>query len=147
MRVRFICAVILLLLACWLQFWFAGLGVSINVIFATLIVCAFFFDIWELVALILVGMLIINWQPALSLELILFALIPLAAFALHHFFDSQPWIAAPVGIICGLLILYVAIAPEIFLPHFIVFCEDVFGSLVWGVVVYSALARLKNKNA
>ena len=47
LRLRSILAILILLLACAFQFWFASTGVFINFILATLIVFAFFFETFK----------------------------------------------------------------------------------------------------
>jgi hypothetical protein len=138
---RLAIAILILILASALQFWLAGGGIFFNLLFATLIVFAFFFDFWEIAAFVLFGVFVTNWQPAISLELFLFALIPLVIFALHNTFKSERWIAIPVAIVLGLSLFYLAIAPRFLTGDFVAFLEDLFGSLIWGAAVFWALRR------
>jgi len=138
---RLVIAILTLILASVLQFWLAGGGIFFNLIFATLIVFAFFFDFWEMAVFVLLGVLVINWQPAVSLELFLFALIPLVIFAFHSAFKSERWIAIPVAIVLGLSVFYLAIAPRFLAGDFVTFLEDLCGSLIWGAAVFWTLRR------
>ena len=72
LRLRSILAILILLLACAFQFWFASAGVFVNFILATLIVFAFFFDIWELLVFVLFAIFVVNWQPGLSVDIFRF---------------------------------------------------------------------------
>jgi len=130
------------LLACGLQFWFASAAVFVNFILATLIVFAFFFDIWELVVFILFAIFVINWQPAASIDVVLFALIPVAAYVFRKMFRFSPWIAAPVSIAVGTIFLYLAIAPIASLHAPLIFATDLFGDLVFGSIVFMVFQRL-----
>jgi hypothetical protein len=143
MRLRFILAVLILLLACSLQFWFASAGVFINFILAALIVFAFLFDIWELIVFVLFAVLVLNWQPAASVDIFIFAIIPIAAYAFHNVFAWTSWIAAPIAITCGFLILYLAIAPTAFLGAWELFVIDLLGGLIFGGLTFFTLERLK----
>ena len=107
----------------------------INFILATLIVFAFFFDIWELIVFILFAVFVVNWQPAISVDIVLFGVIPLAAYAFHRIFAWTLWAGIPVAIVCGFLLLYVAVAPGMFLNNGMVILIDMFGGLVFGGVV------------
>jgi len=133
----------MLLLACALQFWFASAGVFINFILATLVVFAFYFDIWELLVFILFAVLVINWQPAMSVDIFVFSLIPIAAYAFHKVFAWTPWMAAPVAIVCGFFLLYLAIAPAAFLANSGSFLIDLLGGLIFGGMVFFTLDRLQ----
>jgi hypothetical protein len=142
MRLRFILAVLIFLLACTLQFWFASAGVFINFILASLIVFAFFFDLWELLVFVLFAVLVINWQPAPSVDIFVFGIIPLAAYAFHKVFVWTLWAAVPTAIVCGFLILYLAIAPAAFLGNGEVFLKDVLGGLIFGGIVSVLFEKL-----
>lgn len=142
-RLRSILGLLILLLACALQFWFASAGVFINFILAALIVFAFFFEIWSLLVYILFAIFVINWAPGVHLDLIVFGLIPIAAFAFHKVFAWTVWAGIPVAIVGGFLLLYLAIAPALFLMNGTSFLADIFGSLLFGALAFFMLDRLK----
>lgn len=142
MRLRSVLAILILLLACALQFWFASANVFVNFILATLIVFAFFFDILELFVYILFAIFVTNWQPGSSVDIIVFAIIPVTAYALHKTFDWATLAAAPLAIACGFFLLYLAIAPAAFLANGELFLKDLFGGLVFGGLVFLTLDRL-----
>ena len=142
-RLRSILAVLILLLACALQFWFASMNVFVNFILAALIVFAFFFDIWELLVYILFAILVINWQPGLSVDIFVFCIIPIAAYAFHRVFEWTVWTAFPVAIVCGFFLLYLALAPTAFLANGKIFLIDLLGGLIFGGLVFSVFNRFK----
>jgi hypothetical protein len=144
-RLRSLLAILVLLLACALQFWFASAGVFINFILAALIVFAFFFDIGELLVFILFAVLVINWAPIVSIDLFIFAIIPIAAYAFHKVFAWTAWAAAPVAIAVGFILLYGAIAPAAFLANGNIFFVDLFGALISGGLVFLVFDRLEVK--
>jgi hypothetical protein len=144
-RLRSILAILILLLACAFQFWFASAGVFINFILATLIVFAFFFDIWELLVFVCFAVFVINWQPMMSVDVFLFAIIPLAAYAFHKVFAWTAWVAAPVAIAIGFILLYVTIAPLSFLASLNLFFIDLFGALIFGGLAFLTFDRLEVK--
>lgn len=143
MRVRSILAILILLLACALQFWFASAGIFINFILAVLIVFAFFFEIWELIIYILFAILVVNWSPAINVDIIIFGIIPIAAYIFHKLFAWASWVAVPVSIICGFLVLYLFISPATFLGNWVFFAQDLFGALVFGEAAFIVFDRLK----
>jgi hypothetical protein len=143
MRLRFILAILILLLACALQFWFASAGVFVNFILAALIVFAFFFDIWELLVFVLFAVFVINWSLAPGTGIVVFGIIPIAAYAFHKVFAWTIWAAVPAAILCGFLLLYLALAPAAFLGNWELFLTDLFGGLVFGGLVFLTLNGLK----
>lgn len=143
MRIRFILAILILLLACALQFWFASAGIFVNFILASLIAFAFYFDVWDLLVLVLFAVFIVNWQPSASLDIVIFGIIPIGAHAFHAIFRWTPWVAAPAAVIVGFAVLYLAVAPGAFVSHWPAFFEDLLGGLVFGGLAFVALDRLK----
>ena len=115
------------------------MGVFINFILATLIVFAFFFDFWELLVFILFAVFVINWSPVMSVDIFVFAIIPIAAYAFHKVFAWTGWAAAPAAIVCGFILLYLAIAPAAFLASGNVFFVDLFGALIFGGLAFLTL--------
>lgn len=142
LRLRSLLAILILLLACTLQFWFASAGVFVNFILAALIVFAFFFDIWELLVFVLFAVLVINWSPVASVDIAVFALLPVAAYAFHKVFAWAVWVAVPAAIVVGFLLLYLAIAPAAFFANGSILLIDILGALLFGGLVFLALDRL-----
>jgi hypothetical protein len=142
---RFILALLFLTLAFVMQFWFASFGVFIDFILATLITLSFLFDIWDVLFFILAAIFIVNWQPALSIEIMLFAALPLAAFLVNRHTSSEPWAANLASICLGLVILYLAAAPSLFFAEWKIFLTDLVSCLIFGSIVFTALNRRENR--
>ncbi len=142
---RFILACLFLALAFVMQFWFASFGVFINFIFAALIAFAFLFDFWDLLFFVLAAIFVINWQPAFSWELFIFAAVPFAAYILHNYTTWEAWVANLASIVLGLLILYISIAPRLFLANLSTFFVDLFACLIFGSIIFGALNRRENR--
>lgn len=141
MRIRFILALLILIFACALQSWLASINIFVDLILATAITFAFFFDIVELLVFILFSIFVINWQPAISAEIVLFGLIPLAAYGFHKVFAMVLWAAVPIAVIVGFLIFYIALAPTMFFVNWLTFLVDIFGALVFAGLVSFALSK------
>jgi len=142
---RFILALLFLTLAFVMQFWFSSFGVSINLILATLITLAFLFDIWDVLFFILAAIFIVNWKPAFSLEIALVAALPLAAYFFNKHSTYEPWAANLASIFCGLLVLYLAVAPRFFLMDWKIFLIDLVSCLIFGSIVFASLNRRENR--
>ena len=141
MTLRFVAAVVILLFAALLQFWLAGTGVAMNLIFATLIAFAFLFGLPEILFFILFSLFVLNWRPGFTPEFLLFALVPIGAYVLHRFAAWQAWAGALFTITGGVVLLYVALAPGMFLAHFGGFALDLLGCLFFGGAAFFLLDR------
>jgi hypothetical protein len=141
MKFRLIIAILILFLACGLQFLLGSAGVFINFILATLIAFAFFFDFFEMAVFILFAIFVVNWQPSFSVAIALFVLIPLAAFLFHKFFAWSAWAGIPAMIVGGFLVLYLAVAPHMIVTNFSEFILDVIVSLLFGELVLVAFKK------
>jgi hypothetical protein len=131
MRLRFILALLILLLACALQFWCLSAGIFINFILAALIAFAFLFDLWELAVFVLFAIFVINWEPSASMDILVFAVVPFLAYVFHKAFAWTLWAGLPAALICGFLLLYLFIAPAAIIGGISSFLADVVGGLLF----------------
>ena len=143
LSIRSILAVLILLLSCALQFWFASANVFVNFILATLIVFAFYFDIWELLVFILFSIFVINWQPVVSTDIFIFGIIPVVVYAFNKVFAWTTWVAAPFAIVAGFIVLYLALAPGAFFANWELLLMDLFGGLLFGGAVFLVFDRVR----
>jgi len=84
----FLAGFVMLAIAFALQAWFAAAGIFLNLSFVTLISLAFIFEFWELLALVLFATFIMNWQPAASVEILVFAWFFYFVIFVHIFGDK-----------------------------------------------------------
>lgn len=141
MTIKLSAGVVLLLIALALQFFFASAGVFVNLAFAALISFAFIFGFWELVALTLLATFIINWQPAASAEILIFALFPIAVYFVRDVIPWQPWVVAPIAVVLGYAVFYGIAGPGFFLAHTDRFALDLVAGLSFGALAFFPLTR------
>src|ERR1700677_764893 len=132
MTLKFFSGLAILVLVLFLQIFLISSGISLNLVLAVLIAFAFVFDFWELLVFVLFSVFVFNWEPALSIMLFVFALIPLAAFVFRKFARSKRWIGSIAAIFVGFLIFYIAAAPGQFFAHIALFFMDIAVGLVAG---------------
>ncbi len=137
--IRFFAALAILFLTLSLQFFFASAGLYFNITLAAVIAFAFSFNFLELLVLDLLAVFILNWQPAASVALIAFALIPLVAFAFRHVVHAEPWSGNLVAVAVGFLAWHLVSAPAQFFPDAAIALEDVAIGLVAGGLVFFAI--------
>ena len=137
--IRFLSILAVLLLALAAQFALASAGFHLNLALAVLIALAFISDFWEFAFFVLLSVFLLNWKPAASGTMILFALVPFAAFTFQKLVRSQAWIGNLIAIFAGFLIFYVVPAPTMFLANMMPFLMNVIVGLLVGEVVLFAL--------
>jgi hypothetical protein len=137
---RFLLAILLIVFAFGLQFLLASSGVFVDVILATLITFALFFDLLGLVVFILLAIFVINWKPAVSPEILLFAALPLAAYGIRTVSRWHAWALNLLSIFFATLLVYLVIAPGFIIYDPGVFATDLMGSMIFGQIVFSLLS-------
>ena len=141
MHYRFFVGIVVILVACVLEFFFASAGLFLNFILASLIVSAFLFIFWELAVLVLIAIFLVQWAPAPSATLIVFAVIPFAAWAFRRIFSLRPAAGIPCMIVCGLAVFYLVGASSFSLSLLGMFFIDIVVSLIFGGLVFAALTQ------
>lgn len=139
---RILKAFLLLVVALILQFFFGeATGVWISFVLAALITLSFFVSFVELALLVLLAVLVLNWQPAVSLEIVVFALLPIAAFLLRGSLPWQPWLTSSFFIFLGLFALYVVFGLKTLIVNPNTFSVDILASLLFGVLVFHVMDK------
>lgn len=137
MRLKFLTAVIVLVLAVVLQLFLGEvLGVWTNIVLASLVTAAFLLNFLELLFLILFAIFVLNWQPAPSLEMALYAALPILTLLLRKFFPFKSWLGNLIAISSALLIFYLAVSPRFLITSPIVFLLDLASGLVLGSIFF-----------
>jgi hypothetical protein len=139
-RISFFTAAVILCISLTLQFLFASAGIFINLVLAVLITFAFALDFWELCVLVLCAVFVLNWQPMPSIAIIVFALIPLAAYGFKTFARLELWIGNAAALVFGFLLFYVIAAPGEFLGNLPGFFVNLLAALLVGELVLFLLA-------
>ena len=139
MTVKLSAGLLILFIALVLQFSSAAFGPPLNFAFAALISCAFIFDFWELLVLVLIGVFILNWQPKASVEILIFALYPLATYFSRNISQWQVWVKNLMAILLGNLILYLLVTGT--LSPWRIFTVDTLAWFAFGAMVFSPLYR------
>jgi hypothetical protein len=141
MAITFLSGLIILAIALALQFFSGSAGMFLNFSFAALIAFAFLFEFWELVCFVLIAVFVLDWQPAASVEILVFALYPIAVYFFRKTIPWQHWIAAPAAIILGFAVLAFAAAPALFFAHLSAFFTDTIAGLAFGALIFYPLRR------
>lgn len=114
-------------------------GYSIDAALVVLLVGTAFLGFWELIALVVLSIVLLNWQPAVSLELIVFALIPCAAFVAKSVLPWRSWLNSFVITLGGVAAFYFLLDPGFVARNFSLWSVILFADLVLGLFVFWAL--------
>lgn len=139
MRIKLFAGLIILFIALTLQFWFASAGWYVDLSYAALISFAFVFGFWELLLFIALAVFVVNWQPAASMEIILFAAFPIAVHLSRNVLHWQVWLENVLAIFVGFFLLYLAVSRVGF--NWQSFFIDVIAGSVFGTLLVWPLYR------
>lgn len=142
---KFLGGLTILLAALVLQFWLVGAHVYINLAFAAVISFALIFDFWEFLALDLLAVFIVNWEPAASAEILVFALYPILVHVSRNLSAWQAWLKNLGAIVFGFALLYLVAAGAAFPAYWRPFLIDVAGGLLAGAAIFSPLYRWERR--
>lgn len=139
MRLKLFAGLIILFIALLLQFWLASAGWYIDLSYAALISFAYVFGFWELLLLIALAVFVVNWQPAASMEIILFAAYPIAVHLSRNMLHWQVWLENILAIFIGFFLLYLSVSLIGFDRQ--AFFIDVIAGIIFGTLVVWPLYR------
>lgn len=150
---KFFSGALVFAIAYILQFSFMPTGTIVNFVFAALIALSFIFSarnaaldgkqrgFWELFFFILAGVFLMNWQPAFSIALIVFAAIPIFTYFFHVMFPLEAWIGVIISLFAGFIILYLITAPRFIVAATPSFLIDLFVGSAFGFMVFLCMDR------
>jgi len=141
---KFLTSLFIVILAFLLQ---VKLGVLLDLqpslVLASLITISFFVGFLELAFLVLLSILILNWQPAISLEISIYLILPLALFFFRKvIFPLESWVSNFLYILVGLLIFYLASNFSLIIEDFrllfgdFVILKDLIVSMLFGFFIF-----------
>lgn len=146
MLFRFLGVLLVLILALFLQIFFGDLtGIWINFALAALITATFFLDFLAVVFLTLLAVLVLNWQPAISWELLVFSGIPLVTFPLKKLLPFQPWLNNLILVFSGLCLFYLLVDFRFIFQHSKFFAVDLALALLFGLLAFFVQGMLSPK--
>jgi hypothetical protein len=138
MKLKFTAGLFLLFIVLIAQFWLATAGIYLDLAFAALISFAFIFGFWELMVFVVLTTFIINWQPAASLEILIFALFPVAVYFSRNIVHWQLWLEDLAAIFLGYFVLYLSVTHGRL--HWTPFFIDTGAGLVLGALIFFVLS-------
>jgi predicted MPP superfamily phosphohydrolase len=146
MRYRFLGAFLTLVLAILIQLYLSSAaGIWINMALGVLIAAAFFTNFLELIFLVLFSVFILNWQPAISLEIVVFSLLPLSAFFIGKFIPFRPRLSNTIMILLGVPVFYLILGFDFLIARPNIFLLDLLLSLVSGVLAFEVLEAFSGR--
>ena len=139
---KFFISFLILFIALFLQI---AIGDIFNLwpglVLAVLLAGCYFLNFAEVMANVLFAVFVLNWQPSFSPEIIIFSLIPIAAYVLKTFVQFKPLPGILFFILSATFIFYLIFSPKFFFIHPGVFILDLSVSLVYGLITFMVLRR------
>ena len=146
MSYKFIVALLAVALGAFLQIAVGNAsGIWINFALAALIAAAFFVGVVELVALILLSIFVLSWQPIFSFEFLVFSLLPFVVFFVHKRLPFEPWLMSGISILVGVSVLSLVFGGSLLWNEPGIFLWDIAASVGFGAVVFWAFRSFANR--
>ncbi len=137
---RVIAGLLLVSLAIALQLFIGDIrGIWFDFALAALISLSFLLNFFEILFLVLFAAYILNWQPGMSFELLVFAALPIGSFLLRKFLPFEPWIGNMVLSFFGVAIFYSLFGIHIIMHTPALFFADIAASIVCSVAVFKTM--------
>lgn len=142
---RLALGLIIIALAAFIQIVCASWGTPFDLVLVTLIVASFFFSFFELLILSLWGAALLQWSPAIGLELILTLIIPLVIFGLRLLFPWKGWFSFFLTGVLGIFAFNIATSGTVPFHFWGVFAGDIFITMIYGTIIFSIFQSLYEK--
>jgi len=121
---------------------FSVLGIVPNLVFATLIIFAFFWqNFGTYLSLALIGALTLRFGSIFSLEMLVFLLVILGIFFLRVKSFAARSLLAPLFVFFGTLVLYLGLDPSFFLQNFALILSEAIYNSFYGLGLFGLLYR------
>ena len=143
MQLRVYASFIILALTAWLDHtWHNAWNWSPELIFASLVVFAFFLNVWEFIPLLLWGMWLFAWPLFMGWEVPVMGLLLVIFFFGSRRLPWRPWFNAEVLILFGIILLALLFNPGFILARTSLFMTDLSISFIFGIVLFWFLHRV-----
>jgi|SRR3989344_2249300 len=139
-RSRIIAAVLLVSIGIFLEIWIGDIrSVWISCVLAALISLSFILSLPEILCVTLFALFALNWQPAISLELIILGALPIVSFLIRKWLPLEPWIGSILLSFTGIMVLYLALDLDFIIRNPSLFAADILLSLAYSTIVFKAM--------
>ncbi|OGZ52819.1 MAG: hypothetical protein A3B25_01025 [Candidatus Ryanbacteria bacterium RIFCSPLOWO2_01_FULL_48_26] len=141
MNIKTASALFLVIIGTLLQLFIGDVkGAWFNFTLAALITLSFFCSFFEILFLTLFALLVLNWQPGISLELIIFGVMPIGAFFLRKLLPLEPLVGSILLSCAGIIVLYILFGIHIITNNPVLFLSDIVMSLAYSAVVFKTMS-------
>lgn len=114
-------------------------GWSFDFALGFLITATFFLGFLELVFLLLISVVILSWQPGISVDLLLLFFLPLIFYGARYIFSWESWVANIVFNISGIIIFYASMGLKAFSDNWIFLVNDILGTVIFASLIFFVL--------
>ena len=111
------------------------IGVRFDFVLASLVAFSFFMDAYEALCVSVVAILLVNWLPAVTLEMVLYPVASLIVVLVRRVFPLKLWLNAAVAAFLAILLFSLAVAYRAALASFpLVIMDGLAGALLAGLI-------------
>ncbi len=143
-KIKFIWAFLLIFLAAFLnQRLFLLFGIGFNFVLISLIVLSFFVSYLEIIFFALLGILLINYVPAINLGIVFLFLMPQIVYFLSKKFKLQSIVGLIVFGIMSFILFYFLLNFYFIFNYPVLFLYDLVISFIFGILLFLIFKNLK----
>lgn len=139
--------IILLFLIFLVVFLQVKLGLFLNYYFnfllSTLIILAFFIDYIYLIFLSFIGIILINWEPKINLEMALLFLIPQLFYLISKKIKLESWLMLIISLTFGFVLFYIILNYQFILNYTLYFLLDILINIIFGLILFYYFQKIK----
>lgn len=113
------------------------LGWSPDFFLVASVAASFYLKFPQILLFVLLGVWFLNWQPGLSEDMLLYAILPVAALFLEPFLPWRPWFTNLALGVASIAVFYLATAGYgTVISEYPVFLENIFWSSLFGFAAF-----------
>ncbi|MDW8280019.1 MAG: hypothetical protein RMK17_02580 [bacterium] len=119
------------------------LNYNFNFLLSLLILFVFFIDYIYLIFFSLIGIILINWEPKVNLEIILLFLIPQLFYLISKKVGFKNWLMFTISLVIGFSLFYIVLDYTFILKNPLYFLYDILINILFGLTLFYYFQKIK----
>lgn len=114
-----------------------------NFLLSTLILLIFFVNYAYLILASILGIILINWEPKINLEIVLLFLIPQLFYLISKKIKLESWLVLIINLTIAFILFYAILNYQFILNYPFYFLADVLINIMLGLILFYYLQKTK----
>ncbi|MEK7181486.1 MAG: hypothetical protein AAB738_04130 [Patescibacteria group bacterium] len=117
-----------------------------DLVLVFLLVLASFVGFWEILTFGMLAVFLMNWQPWVSLEMIMLLILPLGVNLGHRFLPGRPLLQSFFINFLGVMIFYAVLDAPRMLNNLGLFLSFIFADIIFGGAIFLVFSNYSRQN-